>query len=352
MAVELHDGLIVREEQTTAQAPERLSRRWRSILAAGDAAVVLFVSLIALSAAPNPFAAAIVMAAAICGTFWLCDMYARSYAVYPRDEAYYACAGVLYATPLTAIVLAAVGQISIGSIALAVILSAFATSVWRIRMHLQRRGGSPPYAGLRSITPRGWHDRESAGYLLTKRCFDVAVAATALIVTFPLMVAAAIAIVVESGMPVLFKQQRAGRDVRPFVMFKFRTMRADADGQWARPGDSRITRVGALLRRTSIDELPQLFNVLRGDMSIVGPRPEMVDFAREFSQSMPSYDQRHVVLPGITGWAQVYHKRNLQPDDMKDVLPYDLFYVERSSVLLDTAILLKTIVEVLFHRAV
>jgi lipopolysaccharide/colanic/teichoic acid biosynthesis glycosyltransferase len=153
-------------------------------------------------------------------------------------------------------------------------------------------------------------------------------------------------------MPVLFTQRRVGRDGRTFVLFKFRTMKRDAGADWVRPGDSRITRTGSFLRRTSIDELPQVFNVLRGDMSIVGPRPEMVEFARDFAQRLPSYDQRHVVPPGITGWAQLYWKRNLDPSDVTDVLRYDLFYVERASLVLDTALLLKTIAEVLFHRAV
>jgi lipopolysaccharide/colanic/teichoic acid biosynthesis glycosyltransferase len=129
-------------------------------------------------------------------------------------------------------------------------------------------------------------------------------------------------------------------------------MKRDAGAEWAREGDDRITRIGAFLRRTSIDELPQLFNVVRGDMSIVGPRPEMVEFARAFGQKLSTYDQRHVVTPGITGWAQLYCKRTLDPSDVAHILPYDLFYVERASLVLDTALLLKTITEVLFHRAI
>lgn len=166
------------------------------------------------------------------------------------------------------------------------------------------------------------------------------------------MLVASIAIAAESRGPVFFRQRRVGRDGRIFSVIKFRTMRSDAGSEWARPGDTRITKIGALLRRTSIDELPQLINVLKGEMSIVGPRPEMVEFAQRFAAELPSYDQRHVVTPGITGWAQLYGKRNLQPDEVASILPYDLFYVERSSPVLDTAILLKTVAEVLFHRAV
>jgi lipopolysaccharide/colanic/teichoic acid biosynthesis glycosyltransferase len=182
--------------------------------------------------------------------------------------------------------------------------------------------------------------------------FDVTVAAIGLVLTSPIMLAAAAAIAIEDGLPVFFRQQRVGENGRPFTIFKFRTMRSDSGNQWVRPGDERITKIGALLRRASIDELPQLFNVLRGEMSIVGPRPEMVEFAESFRSSIPNYEQRHVVAPGITGWAQVYCKRNLTPADMADVLPYDLFYVEHASVLLDAALLFKTAVEVIFHAAV
>jgi lipopolysaccharide/colanic/teichoic acid biosynthesis glycosyltransferase len=166
------------------------------------------------------------------------------------------------------------------------------------------------------------------------------------------MLAVALAVFLDSGKPVLFRQERVGRGGRSFGIYKFRTMQHNAGSDWAKPGDSRITRIGAFLRRTSLDELPQLFNVIRGDMSVVGPRPEMRAFADGFEKSIPHYAQRHVVPPGITGWAQVYLKRNLEPSDMPAVLPYDLFYVEHASRFLDCAIILKTAFEVLTHRAV
>lgn len=338
--------------QSVAQMPERFSARTAVLLASGDAAMTFVFSFLACALAPNPVGAAFVTAAAVCASFWLCGLYRRSHAVMPRDEVYFACAGVIYAALPVFVLLTALAQVDAGSVLLALLLCALATSVWRVRMHLQRRSGPPPYAGIPTITPHGWHDRESTGFLLEKRAFDFTVAILALCLTFPIMLAAVIAIVVESGMPILFVQDRVGRDGRVFKMYKFRTMRRDAGSEWARPGDSRITRVGAVLRRCSIDELPQLFNVLRGEMSIVGPRPEMVEFARRFASAMPSYDQRHVVWPGITGWAQVYYKRNLEPDDVKEILPYDLYYVERASPLLDAAIVLKTAAEVLLHRAV
>jgi lipopolysaccharide/colanic/teichoic acid biosynthesis glycosyltransferase len=332
--------------------PERIPRNWRSILVCGDAAVVFFVAMVALNGASSRFAAAVVTAAIVCGVFWQCGFYRRSYAVFARDEAYYACAGVAAAAIPVAIILAPVAGVPLISIVLALLFAAVGTSAWRVRMHLERRSGEPPYAGIDSITPGAWHDRESPNFLLLKRLFDVTVAGIALIVASPVMLLAALAIVVESGAPIFFRQERVGAEGRPFRIFKFRTMRSNAGSDWARPGDDRITRVGAVLRRTSIDELPQLFNVLRGEMSIVGPRPEMVDFAKSFAKTIPSYEQRHVVAPGITGWAQVYCKRNLEPADMPSVLPFDLFYVEHASLALDAAIILKTAAEVVFHGAV
>jgi len=334
-----------------AKLPERLSRQWRTLLVSGDAAVVAFVMLVALSGDGNRFAAAILSVAIVCGIFWQCGFYRRSYAVVMRDEAYYACAGIALAAVPVLLLLAVLGNFTVLSILLGLLFCALGTSALRMRLHLERRS-EPAYAGLDSITPGAWHDRESMSFRLAKRTFDVIVAIAATILFFPIMLLAAIAITIESGSPVLFRQERVGENGRPFWMLKFRTMRPNAGSRWAKPGDDRITRVGAILRRTSLDELPQLFNVLRGDMSIVGPRPEMVAFASAFSRDVANYDQRHVVPPGITGWAQVYQKRNLDPGDIPRVLPYDLFYVEHASVLLDTAIVLKTAAEVVFHRAV
>lgn len=335
-----------------ARIPEILSARFAATLAAGDAAIVLFISLVVFGGALNATVAAFVTTALVCAAFWLCGSYKQSYAVYARDEVYYACTGILAAAIPTALVVGGVGQIDAFKIAVTLLFAAIAVSAWHVGLHMQRRSAPVPSAGRTSITPAAWHARESAGYLLAKRCFDVTVAVAALVAASPFMLAAALAIMAESGGPVLFKQERVGRNGARFDVFKFRTMVRDAGKDWARPGDPRITRVGAFLRRTSIDELPQLFNVIKGDMSIVGPRPEMVEFAARFAAEMHAYDQRHIVTPGITGWAQVYRKRNLEPDEVKDILPYDLFYVERASVVLDTAILLKTIAEMLFHRAV
>lgn len=351
MSTQVRDSAAVRPMQNTLLLPERLARKWRGLLAAGDAAVTLFVMLVVLNGPGNRVAAALLTAAIVGGIFWQCGFYKRSYAVVPRDEVYYACTGIVLAAVPVLLFLSLIGDFSVGTILLALAFCAVGTSALRMRLHLERRR-SEPYGGITSITPGAWHDRESASFRLQKRLFDCFIGSLALVIASPVMIVSAIAIAVESGLPIFFVQERIGESGRPFRIFKFRTMRRDADKQWAKPGDSRITRVGAFLRRTSLDELPQAFNVLRGDMSIVGPRPEMVDFASSFASRVANYEQRHVVAPGITGWAQVYLKRNLDPADIPAVLPYDLFYVEHASIVLDCAIVLKTAAEVVFHRAV
>lgn len=336
-----------------ATIPERIPPNWRSILMGADAGIVFLIGLIALNGGSgNRIAAAVTMAAVVCGMFWLCGFYRRSYAVVARDEVYYACTGVLFAAIPVCLVLSAVGDIPATTVLLALFFAALGTSAAHTRIHMERAPGEKRYAGIPAVTYGAWHDREQASFDVAKRIFDTLSALLALLVFSPVMIAAAAAIFREDGGPIFFRQDRIGKNGRTFRIFKFRTMRADAGDQWAKPGDDRITRAGAFLRRTSLDELPQLFNVLRGEMSMVGPRPEMASFATEFARALPSYTQRNIVSPGITGWAQVYLKRNLQPADQPDVLPYDLFYVEHSNVLLDTAIVLKTAAEVLFHRAV
>lgn len=336
----------------SARLPERICGSWRTALICGDAAVTLFVALVALNGAQSRIAAAIVTAAIIVGVFWQCRYYRRSYAVAPRDEIYYACAGVLLAALPIAVVLSAVAGVPAISIAVCLIFCCVGTAAVHMRLHLERRTGPPLVYGLESITPGAWHDRESAGFTISKRIFDVTLALIGLVLTSPIMLLAALAIFIESGAPVIFTQERVGAGGRPFFILKFRTLDRNAGLSWVRPGDDRITHVGALLRRTSIDELPQLVNVLRGEMSIVGPRPEMLDFAQSFAKTIPNYDQRHVVAPGITGWAQLYYKRSLTPQDMPNVLPLDLFYVEHASVPLDIALVIKTVFEVITHRAI
>jgi exopolysaccharide biosynthesis polyprenyl glycosylphosphotransferase len=192
------------------------------------------------------------------------------------------------------------------------------------------------------------------GAMLGKRLFDVTIAAIAVVVFAPIMALVAAAISLEDGEPVLYRQERVGRDGSTFEMLKFRSMRTDAEKDGARfatAGDARVTRVGRFIRRTSLDELPQLFNVLRGEMSVVGPRPERPVFVQDFERKYHRYSERHMVAPGITGWSQVYGKRVLDTEDVPEKLRGDLFYVENWSLFMDVAICLKTAAEVLFHKA-
>jgi len=180
-----------------------------------------------------------------------------------------------------------------------------------------------------------------------KRIFDLAAASVLLVVTLPVMAIAAIAILLESGRPLIFRQDRVGLGGKEFTVFKFRSMRTDAerDGvpRWAVTGDPRITRVGKFIRRTRIDELPQLFNVLRGEMSFVGPRPERAYFVEQLSEQIPFYGARHTVKPGLTGWAQVRYSYGSSVEDAVKKLQYDLYYVKNHTLFLDIVILIKTI---------
>jgi exopolysaccharide biosynthesis polyprenyl glycosylphosphotransferase len=187
-----------------------------------------------------------------------------------------------------------------------------------------------------------------------KRITDLSVSIVALFLFSPVMVLTALAIVLEDGGPIFYRQERVGRDGRPFTILKFRSMRVDAERDGAKLatiGDARVTRVGRFIRKTSLDELPQLVNVLRGEMSIVGPRPERPIFVEQFTRQYPRYAERHLVAPGITGWAQVYGRRVVGFDDVPDKLRADLFYIENWSLFMDIAVCLKTAAEVLFHKA-
>jgi len=182
---------------------------------------------------------------------------------------------------------------------------------------------------------------------LEKRLIDVSASLVLLAVFLPVMVLTAIAIALESGFPVLYRQERVGRGGRKFVIWKFRSMRqdAEADGKarWAETGDPRCTRVGRFIRKTRIDELPQLFNVLMGDLSLVGPRPERPEFVGRLEGEVPFYNARHSVKPGVTGWAQVRYSYGASSLDARKKLEYDLYYVKNHTLFLDVLILLETI---------
>ncbi len=180
-----------------------------------------------------------------------------------------------------------------------------------------------------------------------KRSFDIVISLTIVILTFPLLLVTALAIKLESPGPVFYRQERVGMGGRVFRVTKFRSMRNDAekDGvpKWAKPTDPRVTRVGQFIRKSRIDEIPQVFNVLFGDMSFVGPRPERPYFVEELEQKIPLYTIRHNVRPGITGWAQVNYPYGASVEDAKNKLAYDLYYVKNGSLFLDLIILLQTV---------
>lgn len=181
---------------------------------------------------------------------------------------------------------------------------------------------------------------------LAKRAFDLAASLALLALVWPLMLLAAALIYREDRGPVLYRQERVGQDGGLFTLVKFRSMRMDAerDGtpQWAKRDDERVTRIGRVLRKIRVDELPQLFNVLRGEMSFVGPRPERPHFVQELSRQIPFYNCRHTVKPGITGWAQVRYRYGASVEDAIEKLQYDLYYVKNNSIFLDLVILLQT----------
>ncbi len=187
-----------------------------------------------------------------------------------------------------------------------------------------------------------------------KRLFDLVLAASGLLLTWPLLLVVALAIRLDSRGPVLFRQERSGQRGRTFTLNKFRSMLADAEKLtgpvWATEDDPRVTRVGRILRKTRIDELPQLFNVLGGSMSLVGPRPERPNFVEELARKIPYYHQRHIVRPGITGWAQINYPYGNTVEDALQKLQYDLFYIKYQSLLFDLSILFTTVKTVVLRR--
>jgi len=187
-----------------------------------------------------------------------------------------------------------------------------------------------------------------------KRSIDLALALVLFVLASPLMVLTAIAILVETGRPLLYCQERVGENGKIFTLCKFRSMRQDAEiggtPIWATDGDNRITRVGRFIRKTRLDELPQIWNVVLGAMSFVGPRPERPYFVAELARAIPFYSQRHVVKPGLTGWAQVKYRYGASLEDAMEKLRYDLYYIKHLSVFFDLTIVFDTVKVVLFRK--
>ena len=202
-----------------------------------------------------------------------------------------------------------------------------------------------PLVGIRRSNLRGWA-------AIVKRGIDIAFSAALLILVSPVLLLVAVLMKVTMPGPLLFRQERIGRARAPFVIFKFRSMVPDAEANTgpvvATPGDSRVTGLGRLMRRLSLDELPQLFNVLRGDMSLVGPRPQPTFFDERYSGEVPRYLERQQVRPGLTGWAEVNDLRGAAP--IGDRTLYDVYYIENWSLVLDLKIVLLTAMRLFYQR--
>ncbi len=196
--------------------------------------------------------------------------------------------------------------------------------------------------------------RVSWGRDVAKRLFDLAVSSLVLILTLPITLLAALAIKLDSPGPIFYRQERVGASGHTFPVLKFRSMRTDAEkdgvARWAQSNDSRVTRIGKFMRRTRIDEIPQLLNVLKGDMSFVGPRPERPVFVDTLMEKIPYYGVRHRVKPGITGWAQINYPYGASDEDAKAKLAYDLYYVKNWNLFLDAVILFQTARVVLWQE--
>lgn len=186
-----------------------------------------------------------------------------------------------------------------------------------------------------------------------KRVFDIGMSITIGILTFPIMIIAMIIVRLESPGPIIYSQARVGEKEKEFMVHKFRSMRQDAEkdgAKWAQKNDPRVTKFGNFMRKTRIDELPQLLNVIKGEMSFIGPRPERMVFIKELEKQIPYYGLRHMVKPGLTGWAQVMYPYGATVEDAKYKLEYDLYYIKGYNLFLDIVILFKTLKTVVFGK--
>ncbi len=197
--------------------------------------------------------------------------------------------------------------------------------------------------------------RKTRALVAAKRLIDIVASAVGLLALLPLMLVVGLAVRLTSRGPALYHQRRVGESGRVFTLHKFRSMRVDAEAGtgavWAaKAGDARVTRVGRVLRMTRLDELPQLWNILVGEMSLVGPRPERPEFVQSLTLEIPFYGERHVVKPGLTGWAQVRYTYGASVEDALEKLQYDLYYIKNMSLALDCYIVVDTLKTVILRR--
>jgi len=198
----------------------------------------------------------------------------------------------------------------------------------------------------------GFHLVQHSTFAAAKRFADILIAAAGILAAAPIMLLLILAIRLESSGPAIFRQTRIGQHRRPFTLFKFRTMHEGSEekGIYTEKNDLRITRLGRFLRATRLDELPQFFNVLRGDMSLIGPRAEWIKCVEQYEETIPHYHFRHLVRPGITGWAQVNYPYGACIEDTIEKLMYDLYYIRNFSLTLDASVILKTVHIMIFGK--
>jgi sugar transferase (PEP-CTERM system associated) len=195
--------------------------------------------------------------------------------------------------------------------------------------------------------------KRSATFKKVKRWLDVLASAVGFMLLLPVIMVTSIAIKLDSKGPIVYRQERVGEEDKPFRLLKFRSMRVDAEKNgpvWAAAKDNRITRVGRVIRKLRIDEIPQMINVLKGEMSFVGPRPERPFFTEQLKKEIPFYSERHSIKPGITGWAQICYPYAASKEDQLEKLKYDLYYVKHMSIFFDLRVILKTAKIVLLGR--
>jgi lipopolysaccharide/colanic/teichoic acid biosynthesis glycosyltransferase len=299
----------------------------------------------------------VVAAFAIVLGFAAHDLHEHTFALVRRDEFYYAAAvtGVVGSATAAAATLLDLHHASQLAVLVGVSLAIMTTGLARFTLRALLGETRLFVLEAQRRQERRVHVALSERARLSKRLTDLGLTLLSMPIVLPLLGVAMLAIALEDGAPVIYRQARVGQDGRAFSMFKLRSMRVDAEEKsgpvWALHGDARTTRVGRVLRRFSIDELPQLFNVLRGEMSIVGPRPERPVFTERFSQENPRYPYRLAVAPGLTAFAQLYMPRIVQSDQIERRLDYDLLYVRHRSLVMDVALIIKTAAEVVFHRA-
>jgi lipopolysaccharide/colanic/teichoic acid biosynthesis glycosyltransferase len=233
-----------------------------------------------------------------------------------------------------------------------VMLSRYQGEIERVETAYEKLLAKVSLALMNDASALACMERRFTTWTALARTVEITIALLVLIVTLPITALAALAVVIEDRGPVFYSQSRTGKNGTEFMLHKFRSMRTDAEKggvQWAQMNDSRITRVGRILRKSHIDEIPQMWNIIRGDLALVGPRAERPEFVAVLEREVPYYYVRHIIKPGFTGWAQIKYRYARTVDDSREKFEYDLFYIKNRSLLLDVGIVLKTVQIIFTH---